>query len=110
MAEVTRLQHPNFGQVAFVAVGATLVGSVQLLKEAGVRQCPMGCMTMCQDVSSTKQLCHCSMEFRMQHASVGLSLAAFSIRSLYRLYLFNNVFKNTVFCILLLYTIVFIII
>lgn len=31
---VTRLQHPNFGQVAFVAVGATLVGSVQLLKEA----------------------------------------------------------------------------
>ena len=32
--EVTRLQHPSFGQVAFVAVGATLVGSVELLKEA----------------------------------------------------------------------------
>ena len=33
--QVTRLQHPSFGQVAFVAVGATLVGSVELLKEAG---------------------------------------------------------------------------
>ncbi|CAK9016046.1 unnamed protein product [Durusdinium trenchii] len=32
---VTRLQHPSFGQVAFVAVGATLVGSVELLKEVG---------------------------------------------------------------------------
>lgn len=31
---VTRLHHPNFGHIAFAAVGATLVGSVELLKEA----------------------------------------------------------------------------
>ena len=33
---MTRLHHPNFGHIAFAAVGATLVGSVELLKEAGV--------------------------------------------------------------------------
>ncbi|CAJ1385230.1 unnamed protein product [Effrenium voratum] len=32
---VTTLKHPSFGQVAFAAVGATLIGSVELLAEAG---------------------------------------------------------------------------
>ena len=36
VAKVTRLHHPNFGHIAFAAVGATLVGSVELLKEAGI--------------------------------------------------------------------------
>ena len=33
--QVTTLKHPSFGQVAFAAVGATLIGSVELLAEAG---------------------------------------------------------------------------